>query len=255
MDDDEYEFWLDAYTPATIPMERLAKYMTSLAKMLGNEASVHFERLVEGSTQQVVRVESEAAPKVFDRLSEVVRGEAANDDVTSAVDEINKLLRKDNAIGRLSRRTGLDAQASVILRFAGREMPEPQVFGPFNDVAVVEGELVRIGGRDASAHATIVDPEGKAWSCEMDRKLAQRLAPYLYKGPVLRVTGEARWKRLEDAKWSLVSFKLEDFDVLEEETLEEVTQRLRNLRATGWSDVEDVDGYITAGRGESDGLH
>jgi hypothetical protein len=255
MDDDEYEFWLDAYTPETIPMERLAKYMAALAKMLGNESSVHFARLEAGSTQKIFRVEKEAARKVFDRLEEVAKGEAANDDATSAFNDVNKLLRDDNAVGRLSRKTPNSPSSAVILRFLGRELPEPPTYGPFNDVAVVEGELIRIGGRDTSAHATIVDPEGKAWSCEMDRQLAQRMAPYLYKGPVLRVKGEARWKRLENAKWSLLSFKLEDFDVLSEDTLESVTERLRELRKTDWDNVDDVDAFITASRGESDGLH
>lgn len=49
--DDEYVFWIDAYTPATIPMERLAEYLTALAKMLGHGGSVHFNRLEKGSTK------------------------------------------------------------------------------------------------------------------------------------------------------------------------------------------------------------
>jgi hypothetical protein len=254
MDYDEYKFWIDAYTPETIPMERLAKYMAALAKMLGHESNVHFDRLESGSTQNVVRVEKEAAPKVFDRVEHVARGDAANDAI-AAFDELNKLLRDDNAVGKLSRRTSDTPTSAVILQFLGRDLPEPPTYGPFNDIAVVEGELVRIGGKDASAHAQIVDPEGRTWSCEMDRQLAQRMAPYLYKGHVLRVTGDARWKRLENAKWHLLSFRLQGFDVLTEDTLESVTGRLQELRKTDWDEVDDVDAFITASRGESDGLH
>ena len=255
MDDDEYKFWLDAYTPATIPMERLAKYMAALAKMLGHGSSVHFEKLEPGSTVNVMRVEKEDAPKVFDRIEQVAHGKAANDEAITAYNELNKLLRDDNAMGMLSRRTSDSPSAAVILHFLGRELPKPHTFGPFNETAIVEGELVRIGGKDTSAHAQIVDPEGKTWSCEMDRPLAQRMAQYLYKGSVLRVTGEARWERREDATWHLINFRLQDFDVLEDDTLEDAAERLRSLRKTDWDSVDDVDAFITASRGENDGLH
>lgn len=254
MDDDEYTFWLNAYTPETIPMERLAKYMTQLAKMLGHEHSVHFDRLQRGSTVNVMRVEKEAAPKVFDRVEQIARGEAANDAI-AAFDELNRLLRDDHAVGRLSRRTSNESSSAVVLNFLGKDLPKPHTYGPFNDVAIVEGELVRIGGKDTSAHAQLIDPEGKTWNCEMDRQLAREMAPYLYKGTVLRVTGDARWERLEDQKWHLKYFKVQEFVVLAEDTLDGVTEHLRNLRETDWSSLDNVDAFITASRGESDGLH
>src|SRR5471030_3472991 len=70
---DEYEFWFDAYTPETIPMERLAKYMAALAKMLGHGTSVHFDRMVSGSTVNILKVGREDAPKVFHRLAVLAR--------------------------------------------------------------------------------------------------------------------------------------------------------------------------------------
>lgn len=254
MDEDEYSFWLNAYTPATIPMERLAKYMAALAKMLGHEHSVHFNRLEAGSTVNVVSIEKEDAQKVFDRVGRLARGEAANDAV-AAFDELNKLLRDDGATGKLSRKASGETSSAVILTFLGKDLPQPHTYGPFNEIAVVEGELVRIGGKDTSAHAQLVDPEGKTWNCEMDRQLASEMAPYLYKGAVLRVTGDARWERLETQNWQLKSFKVQEFAVLVEDTLEEVTQRMRNLRPTDWSKLDNVDAFITASRGESDGLH
>lgn len=254
MDDDEYEFWLDAYSPETIPMERLAKYMAALAKMLGHGSSVHFSRLESGSTVNVMRVQREDAPKVYDRVERIAKGEASNDAV-AAFDELNVLLRDDSAIGRLSRKKPDAVDAALVLSFPGREMPKHPTYGPFTETAVVEGELVRIGGKDKSAHAQIVDPEGVTWSGEMSRDLASRMAAYLYKGSVLRVTGDARWERREDGSWKLNGFKILDFEVLQEDTLEAATERLRSLRKTDWDSVDDVDAFITASRGESDGLH
>lgn len=254
MDDDEYEFWIDAYTPETIPMERLAKYLAALAKMLGHGPSVHFDRLETGSTKSLMHVQREDAPKVFDRLEHIGRGQAAND-ATAAFNELNFLLRDDSAIAKLSRKTPGSQKSAVVLTFLGRDLPKPLTYSPFYEEAVVEGELVRIGGKDKSAHAQLVDPEGKTWSGEMDRDLAREIAQYLYKGTVLRVTGDARWERLEDASWHLMVFKIKRFEVLADDTLEDATQRLRKLKKTDWDTVGDVDEFITASRGESDGLH
>jgi len=46
----EYRFKIDAYTPDTMPMSRLAEYMRELSEMLGEPSAVHFERLEPGST-------------------------------------------------------------------------------------------------------------------------------------------------------------------------------------------------------------
>lgn len=252
--DDEYEFWMDAYTPETIPMERLAKYLAALAKMLGSGSRVHFDRLETGSTKSVMHVQREDAPKVLERVEHLALGRAAND-ATAAFDELNVLLQADGATGKLSRKTPDSPSAAPLLTFLGRDLPKPPTYGPFYEEATVEGELVRIGGKDKSAHAQIVDPEGNTWSGEMDRDLARDMAPYLYKGTVLRVTGDARWERRENASWHLLVFKIKRFEVLADDTLDEATQRLRNLRKTDWDSIDDIDALITASRGEGDGLH
>ena len=130
-----------------------------------------------------------------------------------------------------------------------KELPRPIKFGPFTETATIDGELVKIGGKDKSAHALIVDPEGKSWWGEMTRELACEIAPYLYKGQVLRVTGEAKWERLEDGMWHLLLFKINGYKILDEDTLQDATNRLRNLRKTDWDGINDLDGFITASRG------
>ncbi|MBC8638249.1 hypothetical protein IAG25_15615 [Caballeronia sp. EK] len=253
-DQDEYLFRIGAFTPGTIPMERLAKYMTSLARLFGNDANVHLDHIEEGSTMPVLKVDVEAASKVSARIADLSRGEAAND-ARIGFDELNALLRDDNATGELRQRFLGQEMGAVVLRFPGKDLPRPLTFGPFTEPATFDGELVRVGGRDKSAHATIIDPDGRSWHGEISRQLAQDLAPYLYKGPILRVNGDARWERREDGAWHVTSLKINEFSVLDDETLLEVTDRLRKLESSGWSKHDDIDGYITALRGESDGLH
>ena len=75
----EFRFRIDAFTPDTLPMERLAEYMTDLARMLGEPASVHFVRLDPGSTVLIQRIDEEAEPKVRHRVRTVRSGEGPAD--------------------------------------------------------------------------------------------------------------------------------------------------------------------------------
>ncbi len=251
-DFDEYEFRLTAYTPATIPMERLAKYLVALSELFAHKSSVHFDRVEKGSTKPLMRVDREDAHKVFNRINGLRLGTAANDAIDS-FDKINNLLRGDNASGSLNRRTA--DSFDLVLEFPGKDLPAPIKFGPFTEPASIDGELVKIGGKDQSAHATIVDLEGKSWSGEMTRELAQKIAPYLYKGYILRVIGEAKWERTEGGDWHAIFLRISDFDVLRDDTLLDATMRLRTLCDTDWSNENDIDGFISAERGANDELH
>lgn len=250
----EYELYFDAYTPATIPMERLAMYMAALAKLFANGANVHFDRLETGSTKQFVRVEKEAAPKVERRLTSISHGDAANDALIG-FDEINELLRDDNAVGKLFKWTSNSQAPAVVLEFKGRELPKPQKFGPFTEPVSIDGELIRIGGKDSTAHAAILDAEGKVWNGEVTRELGRQIAKHIFDGSVLRVNGEGKWERKEDGAWSLTNFKINSFEALDNGSLSEVASRLRELRPTDWSDLDNLSSIIIAERGNDEGLH
>lgn len=250
-DVDEYQLWIDAYSPETIPMERLAAYLAAFAKLLGHTTSVHFSRVESGSTAPVALVQREAAPKVLARVVRAGKPDAANDE-RAAFREINELARLDNAVATLFR-VPPSGDKSEVLQFPGRNTPRKSKFGPFKEPAVVVGELVRVGGKDLSAHASLVDAEGKSWSCQIRKDLAQRMAPYLYCS--LRVTGEARWERDEEGVWILLSFKVADFEALPDDDLIEGVRKLRGLRDSDWSLSKDIDGEVRSARGIEDGLH
>ena len=70
------EFVINAYSPETFPMARLAEYMAELAALLGEQGEVHFLRLEGGSSKMVQSVESEALPKVKQRIAAARAGDA-----------------------------------------------------------------------------------------------------------------------------------------------------------------------------------
>lgn len=250
-DHDEYQLWIDAYSPKTIPMDRLAAYLAAFAKLLGNQQSVHFERLDPGSTTPVALVEREAIPKVWARVERAGKQDAANDE-KAAFREINELARADNAIAKLVR-VPSQGQTATIINFPGRDTVQQSKFGPFNETAVVSGELVRIGGKDESAHALIIDAEKKTWPGEIKKELARRMAQFLYQE--IRVIGEARWERDESGIWKLLAFRIAEFEPLSGDGLLDAVGKLRALHDSDWAKSEDIDGKIRASRGYDEGLH
>ncbi len=102
VDQPEYRFKIDAYTPETFPMARLAAYMGDLAVLLGEKEHVHFVRLEPGSTVLVQRIDRESAPRVRDRIRALrpSEGQGAGD-ALSAFKAIDRRLAEDNATGEL----------------------------------------------------------------------------------------------------------------------------------------------------------
>ena len=128
-EDEEFKFEIKAYTPETIPMDRLAQYMSVFARILANTKQVHFKKLESSSTLLVARAQYEAIPKVIKRLHSVKQGDGAQD-AMQAVDAANDMLRDDNATATI-----LHGKNERIIYFPGKEIPKPQKVGPFREPA------------------------------------------------------------------------------------------------------------------------
>ena len=222
-----YRLHIDAYTPATIPMARLARYMQGFADLLGHEAAVHFDHLEEGSTQLVTRIDFEDVPKVRARLDRLARGEGDSESL-KAREEIDRLLAEDNATGFIED----DASNAKVIAFPGATRPKPQRYGPFNQEGSLDGLIVSVGGTDATKHVQLQNGDTKYTGLETDQEMARRLARHLFE-PV-RVFGTGRWLREEDGMWTLRSFKVRDFTVLREESLREAVEGLRAVEGSDW---------------------
>jgi hypothetical protein len=243
----EYRFRIDAFTPATMPMARLAEYMSSLASLLGHPEHVHFVRLEASSVVLVQMIEREAAPKVASRVQSVGRGEGPPD-ALKAFRELDDKLAQDNAIAVLFEPTGAE-----IIKFRGRERPKPLVYGSFRQQGSLDGVLIRIGGKDETAHATLQDG-AIVWRCEVTREIAQSMAQHLY-GPPLRVFGEGRWRRAAEGAWELEQFRVRDFEVLDDAALPDVVARLRAIEGAGWRQLEDPQSELHRIRHGTNEIH
>lgn len=246
IEDDIYTFRIDAFTPDTIPMARLAAYMAELATMFGEKERVHFKGLEKGSTKLLSRVEREAAPKVRSNLQNAASGEEGEG--SKSVKNLNDMLRDDNAVATLVR------GESNVLNFPGRKIVRPPKLGPFNQGVVKDGILVRIGGRDKSAHAIIEDSDGRTWSFEVSRELAKELALHLFAKP-LRLTGHGRWFRDEEGQWQYSSLKAAEFKVLDDASLIDVVEKIRGLPKETWRQGVDPIEMLRSLRDDGNGAN
>ncbi len=247
---EEYEFWIDAYSPETISMKRLGEYMARLGKLLGQEDRVHFHELRGGSTALAMKIEREAVPKVKQRIDNIKNADASND-VMFAQKELNDMLRSDNAIGEFRKIT--QGNPTPILRFAGREIPRPQKIGPFNEPATFKGQLIRLEGKDATKHAGIMDAQGRIWSGEVPLDLAVQMRELVFEWVI--VEGMARWMRSEDGLWEVTDFHINSCKPLPKDTLEEDIKSLRDIADNQWGKMKDPIGFIRESRNDDDEIH
>lgn len=244
----EYRFTIaDSFTPETLPMERLAEYAAALAKLLGEQQNVHFRSIEAGSAVLVATVDPPAERNVRDRVINVRDGGGPGD-ARKAFADLDDLLRKDNATGLLS-----DDAGGIVIPFPGRNRPEPTVYGPFREDGTVDGQLIRVGGKDDTVpvhlrdgtiiHKLVCTPE-----------IARRIAPHLY-GPTLRVHGTGSWVRTGGGVWELRNFRISEFEVLDDASLLTVVGNLRKVKGSDWSTVPDPVRALLAERHGDEGTH
>lgn len=219
----EYVFRIDAFTPDTLPMARLAEYLTALAKMIGYAEHTHFLRVDEGSAKLVHKVDPVDAPKVEARLNNVRIG-AAPKEAMAARQTLDELLANDNALGTLYE----TATGRVVVPFLGRNRPKVLSFPPFREDTTIDGQVIAIGGRDSTAHATLQDGDTFHVNLSMKRDVARELAKLLY-GPMVRVHGNGRFERQANGAWKLHDFRVERFELLEERPIAEALASIRTV--------------------------
>lgn len=219
-----FEFVIDAFTPETLPMARLAEYLTDLAVLLGEKELVHFVNVGDGSARLVHAVDDVAVPRVRARVA-AARVADAESDERRAFESIDQRLRSDNASGELREADNL--VDPKLLYFPGKNRHVDQVYGPFNEQGHLQGIVIQVGGRQRLANVNIQDGE-KVYFCEATREHAQQLAQLLY-SQAIRVYGTGRYIRNADGQWEMKSFRISHFEKLDQRPLAETIERLRNI--------------------------
>jgi len=217
-EDDTYQLYIDAFTPASIPMSRLAEYMAGFAVLLGHEEHVHFDKLRPGGLTIVSHIEPVARNKVQRRLDEVRFGTAPKP-AMDAFRQIDDQLAEDNAVGRVVR------GKARLVEFPGRNRPVKSSVGPIVQPGTLDGEVIQVGGRDETINIHIKAGDD-IHRCITTKAIARRLAQHIFGAPV-RVRGMGTWSRAESGEWKLHRFDIDSFEPLDETPLSKVFEGLR----------------------------
>jgi hypothetical protein len=226
----EYRFEIDAFSPTTIPMSRLAEYISDLAKMFGNNNSVHLLKIEQGSTVPVIMVEWEAEPKVRARFK-AIKSHEAPDEAQQAAKDIDHRLLQDNAKAVL-----VDPAGAKVYLFPGREAATKLEFGPVNQAGAFQGVPIKVGGENDPVPVHLEDGREK-YIVLARRSLAKDIAQHLFTS-VVRVEGTGRWIRHTDGEWEMLSFHVGSFRVIENANLRKDISELRKLPGE-WKKLED----------------
>ena len=234
----ELRFEIRAYSPATMPMARLARYLENLANILGEAGSVHLMGIADGSTVPVLAVEWEAYPKVRKRAIDA-RNREGPEQAQRAMRTIERDLAADNAAyGDL-----VDAHGTRILRFAGTTRADAPEYGPFSHQGTLDGVPIVVGGANDPVPVHL-QTHDQIYNCLATRDLARRIGAHLFTTQ-LRVSGVGRWFRDRDGVWTMKSFRIQDYTELGSESLVAATNRLRAIDAT-WKQSADPLGDLIA---------
>ena len=238
----ELRFEIDAFSPETLPMARLAEYLTQLAVMLGETRSTHLVRIEGGSTVLVHEVDRAVLPAVENRIAAVREGRGAQA-ARRAFSKMNGHLAEDDA--RASLHSG-DSDTRLLV-FPGRAESRGDLRPP-KQRGTVSGVVIRVGGV-GDRIPVLLDCRGKQTpGCHADRTTAKELGRHLF-DPV-RLYGEGQWKRGADGVWAIDRFSIDRFTPLDKATLSEVLEDLRPVVAD-WGDEAYHELEAIRGRGES----
>ena len=231
-------FRISAYSPATMPMARLARYLDNLATVLGETKSVHLVGVEDGSTIPVLTVEHEAYPKLRQRVNEV-----RNCEGSEYVLKARRAIEDDLAADDAEFAELVDEEGARILLFAGATGTDEPEYGPFSQPGTLDGVPIVIGGKDDPVPVHLQSHD-RVHNCRASRELAKSIGAHLFTTP-LRVSGVGRWLRDQDGAWTMLSFRIHEYAELRSESPADATRRLQSIDAA-WKQRADPLGDLSA---------
>lgn len=214
-----YIFHLSPFTPATLPLGRLAEYAAALAEVFGHSDSVHLEGIKSGSVELALKIDEPVVASVQVRLSEIAVG-AGPDEARRAVQRIADCLIRDGGTATLD---SANDNRTVLTFPTIKPVLRPILV---TEIGSLDGRIVRLGGSREDV-TVLLDTDNGRITCALHKSLAKDMAPYLFDW--VRVTGNGTWERSSQGTWLPRSFTIHSFDLLDDTSLADVLTRVRSL--------------------------
>jgi hypothetical protein len=236
MDQSKFRFKIDDLTLETIPMKRLAEYLTDLATLVGEVKDVHLVGIESGSVEAILLTETPHARAIEARIHSAAQSNGVKPtgprEAIKAFKSLTDKLAEDKTGAVFMFEAGAE-----ILRFPNRGRRHATVYGPFNQEGSLDGVVVRLGGVNDPVPVHLESDSG-SYQCLASRTVARELAKHIFE-TTLRVYGIGRWTRTAEGEWTLESFTIRDFHPLSEEPLSAVVAKLRAVTGGGWAEIDD----------------
>lgn len=226
-----YDFVLDEWTPERIPMARLCQYLERLSALFGSKEYVHFEKIRSGSAIPEIRVDEAALETVQARVS-LLTEKIPPKDIRVIQYDINRMLQTDGCTGVLRVKNG-----ATIYQFPGRKLQDDDGFA-VSEFGEIDGELIRIGGKDDSVPVWLKARDGTMRKCFTSKTVARELAPLLF-GDAIRAYGFGKWRRTAEKLWIFDEFEIKTWERLPNTELLETIDILRAIEGSKWSEMEN----------------
>lgn len=227
-----YDFRIDALTPDTLRLSRFVDYVDALRGVFDAGDDVYFHQVRKGSAVLEFAAKHKAAPRIEKRLR-LAGGADMPPDMAAHWASINRFLRRDGASARLTRK----GSKTVLAQFVGARTPLAQE-AIVHENGTLDGVLVGVKGVDDSVPVWLKTDDGIVLKCNAKREVARQLAPLF--DTYVRVAGKGKWRRGDDARWTLEEFDIQSFERLDETPLALLVQDIRTIEGNGWNEMEDA---------------
>lgn len=225
---------INGITPQKMRLDDLAEYMLDFSKLLGAEHSPRFYRVTKSSTNIGAAIPREDEPDTKNRLFLVKSGHGPQEALTA----------KENVSSRMGRNM---AKGASVIDHSGSALIEIPVAMPlptlptspvFTRAGSIQGEVIRLGGKQEVVGVQIEDVDGVVYPCKASRDIARKLGPYLY-GKTIRVHGIGKWRRDQGGVWVIEDFSIQAIDEhLYDEKLDVAVKRLQAIPSQ-WKSLDD----------------
>lgn len=237
-------FRIDAYSPATMPLARLARYLHNLGTVLGESDGVHLVGVEDENTVPLLAVDPEAYPKLRTQVEAAIHGRGS-----ARALKARKAIETDLAEDNADYAELVDEDGARLLHFTGdtTDNDEPE-YGPFRQSGTLDGVPIVIGGKGDPVPVHLQDLD-RVHVCRASRDLAKRIGKHLFATP-LRVSGVGQWFRDRRGAWTMTNFRIDGYTELRSESLTATTARLQAMDAA-WKHRADPLGDLAALRKEA----
>jgi len=220
------------FAPTTLPMARLAEYITDLAVLLGHKESVHFIQVEKGSAMSLIYYDALEETRIFNRVRGAAEG-TGDPEAVEAYQKIDRRLKRDNGSGRL-----VNGKAELA-EFPGIHQPQPEVYPRIREHATIVGKLRRVGGKGDTIPIWIERADRQMFYGETTELLSKQLSAFYLQ--IIRVHGVGTYFRNEDGVWAQDKFTIQSFDPvpLAEESIIATFDKLRAIDDNEWNQIKD----------------